>query len=110
MVSPAALPDPAPGSPPADPQAIRTCLTPVLAAEFDSEWDLALERAKRSKDLAGVHEMLGKWRHIAHLERRDPGAYHRLLTKADHISRTGSNPDAASYGDLQALILQRLGR
>lgn len=39
MASPAAsLPDPA--SPPPDPQAIRASLTPVLAAEFDREWDV----------------------------------------------------------------------
>jgi Family of unknown function (DUF6247) len=69
-----------------------------------------LERAKRSQDLAGVHELLGQWRHIAYLERRGAGAYHRLLTKADQISRTGHNPEAASYEDLQALIRQRLGR
>jgi hypothetical protein len=42
MASPAApLPDPVP--PPPDPQAIRGCLTPGLAAEFDSEWDVVLE-------------------------------------------------------------------
>jgi len=82
----------------------------VLAAEFDSEWELVLERAKRSKDLAGIHDLLGKWRHIAYLELRDSGSYHRLLTKAEQIRRTGSNPDAASWEDLQALIQQRLGR
>ena len=110
MASPAAFPDPAPVPPPAEPQAIRTWLTPVLAAEFDHEWELTLEAAKRSKDLAGVREMLGRWRHSAYLERRDSGAYQRLLTKADQISRTGSNPDAAPYDELQALIRQRLGR
>ena len=110
MASPAAYPDPAPVPPSAEPQAIRTWLTPLLAAEFDHEWELTLEAAKRSKDLAAVHELLGRWPHIAYLERRDPGAYHRLLTKADQISRTGSNPDAASYDELQALIRRRLGR
>ena len=110
MASPAALPDPAPVPPPAEPQAIRASLTPVLAAEFDHEWELTLEAAKRSKDLAGVHQLLSKWQHIAYLERRDPGAYHRLLTKADQISRTGTNPDAASYDELQALIRRRLDR
>jgi len=110
MASPAALPDPVHGPPPSDPQGIRAGLPPMLAAEFDTEWELVLERAKRSKDLAGVHEMLGKWRHIAYLERRDPGSYHRMLTKADQISRTGHNPQAAPYEDLQTLIRQRLGR
>ena len=57
-----------------------------------------------------MHELLSKWRYIAYLERRDPGTYHRLLSKADQISRTGSNPNAVPYGELQALIRRRLGR
>src|SRR6266545_7949362 len=72
MASPATpLPNPAP--PPPDPQAIRACLTPALAAEFDSEWEIVLERAKQSKDLAGVYDLLTKWRHTAYTEMRDPG-------------------------------------
>jgi uncharacterized protein DUF6247 len=42
MASPAAVPDPR--VPPADPQAIRACLTPTLAAEFDHEWNTVLDR------------------------------------------------------------------
>jgi Family of unknown function (DUF6247) len=109
MASPATpLPDPAP--PPPDAQAIRACLTSALAAEFDSEWETVLERAKQSKDLAGVHDMLSKWRHTAYLEMRDPGAYYRMLAKAEQITRTGRNPDAVPLEDLQALLRQRLGR
>jgi hypothetical protein len=109
MASPAApLPDPAPPSP--DPQAIRACLTSALAAEFDSEWEIVLERAKQSKDLAGVHDLLDKWRHTAYLEMRDPGSYYRMLGKAEQIMRTGRNPDAVPFEDMQALIRQRLIR
>lgn len=111
MASPAKpVPGPPVGPPPSDPQAIRACLTPVLAAEFDREWDIVLERAKQSKDLAGVHELLTKWRHIAYLEGRDPGAHERMLAKAARILRTGGNPDAASFEDMQALVRQRLDR
>jgi len=111
MASPAApLPDPAPAPPPPDPQAIRACLTPALAAEFDSEWEIVLERAKQSKDLAGVHDLLNKWRHTAYMEMRDPGSHYRMLAKAEQIMRTGRNPDAAPFEDMQALIRQRLGR
>jgi uncharacterized protein DUF6247 len=109
MASPAApLPDPAPPSP--DPQAIRVCLTSALAAEFDSEWEIVLERAKRSQELARVHDLLAKWRHIAYLEMRDPGSYSRMLVKAEQITRTGGNPDAVSFEGMQALIQRRLGR
>jgi len=55
-------------------------LTSALAAEFDSEWDIVLERAKQSKDLAGVHDLLNKWRHTAYMEMRDPGSHHQMLT------------------------------
>ena len=107
MASPAApLPDPAPPSP--DPQAIRACLTSALAAEFDSEWEIVLERAKQSKDLAGVHDLLDKWRHTAYLEMRDPGSYYLMLAKAKQITHTGHNLDAVSFEDMQALLRQRL--
>ncbi len=109
MASPATpMPNPAP--PPPDPQAIRACLTPSLAAEFDSEWEIVLERAKQSKDLAGVYDLLTKWRHTAYTEMRDPGAYYRMLAKAEQITRTGLNPDAGSFEDMHTLLRQRLGR
>jgi hypothetical protein len=105
MASPVTpVPDPASS----DPQAIRACLT--LAAEFDSEWEIVLERAKQSKDLAGVQDLLSKWRHTAYLEMRDPGSYYLMLAKAEQITRTGHNPNAVSFEDMQALLRQRLGR
>jgi hypothetical protein len=99
-----------PAAPAADPVAIRACLPPRLVAEFDAEWDSALETAKASKDLAGVHALLHKWRHLAYAEMRDPGSYGRLLAKAEQILRTGENPTAGSFTDMQALIRERLGR
>jgi hypothetical protein len=68
-----------------------------------------LERAKQSKDLAGVHEFLRKWQHIAHTEATDPGSYFRVLAKAEQISRTGHNPDAVPAEQMQELIQQRFG-
>ncbi|MGH3908730.1 MAG: DUF6247 family protein [Pseudonocardiaceae bacterium] len=111
MASPAAsVPNPAPGPPPSDPQAIRAALPPALVAEFDREWDLVLERAKQSKDLAGVHDLLSKWRHTAYQEMREPGSHTRMLAKAEQILRTGHNPDAVAFEDMQAVIRARLGR
>jgi hypothetical protein len=103
-------PGASPAAPAADPVAIRACLAPRLVAEFDAEWDSALENAKASKDLAGVHALLHKWRHLAYAEMRDPGSYSRLLAKAEQILRTGENPTAGSFADMQALIRERLGR
>jgi hypothetical protein len=97
----------APVPPDADPVAIRACLTPRMVAEFDAEWNIVLDQAKQSKDLAGVRDLLAKWRHFAYAEMRDPGTYFRLLAKAEQIQRTGRNPDAVPLEDMKALIEQR---
>ncbi|WP_123746917.1 DUF6247 family protein [Saccharothrix texasensis] len=96
--------------PAADPVAIRAALTPMLVAEFDREWELVLERAKVSKDLAGIRDLLGKWRHIAYGELRDPGSYYRMLAKAEQVQRLGANPDAVSLEEMKALLGRRQGR
>lgn len=93
-----------------EPAAIRACLTPTLAAEFDHEWKLVLDRVKESQDLTGLHALLNKWQHTAYLEQRDPGAYYRMLAKAEQITRTGSNPDAVPFEDMLELIRERQGR
>ena len=110
MASPSAVPADPTGPPPAEPQVIRACLSPTLAAEFDHEWEVVLDRVKKSKDLTSLHELLNKWRHTAYMEMRDHGSYHRMLAKAEQIQRTGHNPAAASFADMQALLKERLAR
>lgn len=111
MASPASVPSGGdPVAPAADPVAIRAALTPMLVAEFDREWELVLERAKVSKDLAGIRDLLGKWRHIAYGELRDPGSYYRMLAKAEQVQRLSANPDAVSLEEMKALLRQRQGR
>ncbi|XVV04761.1 DUF6247 family protein [Actinosynnema sp. CA-248983] len=83
--------------------AIRACLTPTLVAEFDREWDLALDQA----EVSAMRDLLGKWRHIAHTELRAPGSYFRMLAKAEQIQRLGANPDAVSIEDVKALLRER---
>ncbi len=110
MASPfASSPRDSPVPPEADPVAIRACLSPRLVAEFDADWNIVLDRAKASKDLADVHNLLQKWRHLAYAELRAPGSYFRLQAKAEQILRTGENPTAGSFEDMQALIRERLG-
>ncbi|QUH05704.1 hypothetical protein HUO13_01220 [Saccharopolyspora erythraea] len=110
MAAPHPTPNTGSAPPPSDAASIRACLTPRVAAEFDAEWEQALDRAKQSHDLTGVYELLHKWRHLAHAEQTAPGAYFRLLAKAEQITSTGENPDAAPLEDMQAVIRQRLGR
>ncbi len=69
-----------------------------------------LERAKKTQDLAGVHDLLNKWRHLAYAELRDPGSYFRLLATAAHTLASGEGPAGSASGkDMKALIRQRLG-
>lgn len=107
---PAPLPAGEPTPPAADPVAIRASLSSRLVGEFDAEWERVLDRAKVSKDLADVHRLLHKWRHIAYAEMREPGSYFRTLGKAEQILRTGENPNAGSFEDMEAAIRERLGR
>jgi hypothetical protein len=112
MASPAAaLPPDREPVPPPDPVAIRACLAPGVAAEFDAEWNIVLDKAKQSKDLAPVHALLAKWRHFAYAEQRDPGSYFRLLATAARTLATGEAPaGSVSSEEVKALIRKRLGR
>lgn len=110
MSTAAPLPQPRPTPPATDPQVIRTCLPPTLAAEFDNEWEIVLDRVKQSRDLDDLQSWLNKWRHTAYMELRDPGSYDRITAKAEQILRTGAHPGAVPVEDLHALIAQRLGR
>lgn len=108
--STASSPADAPSPPAADPRSIRACLTPTLAAEFDHEWEIVLDRVKQSQDLTDLHGLLNKWRHTAYLEMREPGGYYRMLAKAEEIMRTGQHAGAVSAEDMQELIRQRQGQ
>ncbi|MGH3624369.1 MAG: DUF6247 family protein [Sciscionella sp.] len=112
MASPAApLSGSEPVAPAADPVAIRGCLTPDVAAEFDREWEIVLDRAKQTKDLTPVHDLLAKWRHFAYAELKDPGSYFRLLATAAHTLATGEAPAGSVSGEeIKTLIRGRLGR
>lgn len=92
-----------------DPRSIRESLPAELRAEFDAEWTLVMDRAKASMELAGVQDLLQKWRHVAFTEASSPGAHARVSAKVEEIQRTGRNSTAASYVEMQALIRERLG-
>jgi hypothetical protein len=96
--------------PGADPRSIREALPAELRAELDAEWGLVMDRARVSMELAGVQDLLRKWRHIAVAERRSPGTHVRVVAKAEESVRTGRNSTAGSYEEMRALIMERLGR
>lgn len=102
--------DPASARPPAaDPQAIRACLPPEVAAVFDTEWEGVLEAAKQSKDLAGVRDLLAQWRHHACQELQEPGSYLRVLAVAAQTEVTRRPPAGSlSAAEVRALVDARL--
>ena len=110
MSLPAGDSEPPAAPPTADPQAIRSCLTPSMVAEFDREWEFVLEQAKQEKDITAIHSLLNTWRHVAYAELVDPGSHFRMLAKAEQIERTGSIPGAVPIEDMRALIERRLAR
>lgn len=74
-------------------------------AVFDAEWDQVLEAAKESKDLAGMHQMLRHWRHLAYQELREPGSYFRVLAVAARTRATGRAPEGSrSWEEVRALV------
>jgi len=84
---------PDPPAPPPEPRAIRACLTPDVAAEFDREWEIVLDQAKRDQDLEPVHDLLAKWRHFAYAELKAPGTYFRVLATAAQTLVTGQRAE-----------------
>lgn len=102
---------PEPVAPPAEPKAIRACLTPDVAAVFDQEWAYTLDEAKTTQDLAPIHDLLAKWRHFAYGELVEPGRYFRLLAVAARTMATGQPPEGSISGEeMLAELRQRLGR
>lgn len=102
---------PVPELPPdTTPAAIREALIDEERDQFERAYRDALTEAGESFDLTGVLDVLRTYHRIAWMTRRQGAeAHRRMLDKADVIARTGTNPDARSLADMQALINERLG-
>jgi len=108
-----ARPDPQPRVPDADPAAIRACLPPDVAAEFDSNWNAMMDRAKVEQDLTLLHDFLARWRIMAQAEMADPGSYFRLIEKSNRAledARAGRVPEGErlTSEQIKAMIGARL--
>lgn len=113
VTSSAAVPEPRPRVPDADPAAIRAVLPPEVAAEFDRNWDAMMDQAKQSQDITLIHSFLARWRIMAAAENADPGSYFRLIEKTnDAVARMerGELPVSArvSADEVLARITARL--
>lgn len=112
VTSSAARPDHRPPVPAAEPAAIRACLPPAVAAEFDRNWGAVMDRAKAEQDLTLVHGFLARWRIMAYTEMTDPGSYFRLMELADKAMKdaeAGRLPaGGVSSAQMKAMIADRL--
>jgi len=101
--------EPEPVPPEAEPGAIRVCLTGQMLADFDREWDFVMEEAKQTHDLAGVHDLLAKWRLMAYTELKRPGSYARMMATVEQVLATGKAPAGSISGEeMMARIRARL--
>ncbi|MEU4805184.1 DUF6247 family protein [Actinosynnema sp. NPDC023587] len=50
---------------------------------------------------------MGKWRHIAYRELRDPGSHHRMPAKTEQTQHRGTNPTAVTLEETKALLRGR---
>ncbi|MBA3744932.1 DUF6247 family protein [Sporichthya sp.] len=88
-----------------EPAAIRSQLSPDLAAIFDTEWEIVLEAAKRTQDLQAIHDLLNHWRHFAAAEAAEPGWYSRMQEHTARILANGApDPDSISGQEVRARI------
>ena len=85
-------PEPHPLALGATPAVIRQWLFPDDAARFVAAYEAALDDARASLDLAGVHEVVERWRGIAILQ-TDPAAYRRTMRRAAEITTGEPSPD-----------------
>ncbi|MFI9385980.1 DUF6247 family protein [Kutzneria sp. NPDC052558] len=109
MALPAYDHDPEPVSPSSEPGVIRANLTGQMLADFDREWDFVMEEARRMHDLAGVQDLLAKWRLMAHHEQKFPGSYARMMDTVERTLATGKAPAGSISGEeMLARIQARL--
>ena len=64
-------------------------------AQFDREYQHALQVAAESFSLDELQAVLRSWRRIAALTQHDPRAYRRTRETAEHALRTGQPPAGA---------------
>lgn len=85
-------PEPHPLALGTSPAVIRQWLLPEDAARFVAAYEAALDDARTSLDLAGVHAVVERWRGIAILQ-TDPTAYRRTMRLAAEIATGEPSPE-----------------
>jgi hypothetical protein len=76
----------------ASPAVIREWLLPRDAERFLADYRSALDDARTSLDLAGVHDVVERWRQMAVLQ-TDLAAYRRTMRRAAELATGESSPD-----------------
>lgn len=80
----------------ASPAAIRSGLFVEDRPEFDAAYSAALDEARRTYELAPVHEVLEQWRRRAILQ-SDPEAFRRSVRRAAEFYTGEPVPDGEPF-------------
>lgn len=76
----------------ASPAVIRPWLMPEDRERFVAEYESAMDEARRSLDLSGVHEVVERWRQIAALQ-SDPTAFRRAVRHVAELMTGETSPE-----------------
>ena len=86
----------------ADPVEVRQALLGEQRAQFDREYQYALQVAAECLSLDQLRVVLSAWRRIAALTQHDPQAYRRMRETAEYTLRTGQpRAGAVSWSELK---------
>jgi len=76
----------------ASPAVIRQWLLPRDAERFVAEYEAALDDARSSLELGGVHDVVERWRRIAVLQ-TDPEGFRRTVRRAAELATGELSPE-----------------
>jgi Family of unknown function (DUF6247) len=76
----------------ASPAVVRQWLLPRDAERFVSEYEAALDDARCSLELGGVHDVVERWRRIAVLQ-TVPDGYRRTVRRAPILATGEASPE-----------------
>lgn len=80
----------------ASPRDVSRSLLPEDRARFAEEYESALDQARRSYELGGVHEVVERWRQVAVLQ-SDPVGFRRAVRTVAEIATGEPSPEGEPF-------------
>lgn len=80
----------------ASPRDVSRSLLPEDRGRFAEEYESALEQARRTYELGGVHDVVERWRRIAVLQ-SDPAGFRRSVRTVAEIVTGEPSPEGEPF-------------